>query len=378
MNFTRKGQVEVQFNWIFVLIIGAIILGFFVSIAVKQQSVSQTQSGSDFFTALDKELVGASAEAGKTQVVTISNTNLHFDCVPSVDSCSCGFYTGSTRGSSNIYDAGDLLIFSPDYIKGNTILLSSMAWNYPFRISNFLFILSPQEKYLMENDANGIGSMLFNNTPPQTMVVDNKNVKTFDKALFNPADSTTIPPLSGYYKVKFIFTSTDPTTFIIPPDVQKLSPGDVTAIMINGPLDDPNSVVFYEMNPSDTEHFEQVGNSSLVGDATVYAALFSNDLNTYACMMNRAFKDYEVVSKIYAQKQQNYFGLFQGPLAGDPRNSTCLTSYDSTYLVDIYTAAGGFNFFQPEQGMKGRIADDVNTFVHENENAIQEGCPQMY
>ena len=40
-NITGKGQVEVQFNWIFVLIVGVIILSFFVAMAMSQKKSAE-------------------------------------------------------------------------------------------------------------------------------------------------------------------------------------------------------------------------------------------------------------------------------------------------------------------------------------------------
>ena len=37
----RKGVVEVQFNWVFIIIIGAVILAFFVSMSMKQKGISE-------------------------------------------------------------------------------------------------------------------------------------------------------------------------------------------------------------------------------------------------------------------------------------------------------------------------------------------------
>jgi len=41
MAIKKKGVIEVQFNWIFILIIGAIILFFFFSIVKTQKTVSE-------------------------------------------------------------------------------------------------------------------------------------------------------------------------------------------------------------------------------------------------------------------------------------------------------------------------------------------------
>ena len=38
-NINHKGQVEVTFNWVYILIAGAVILLFFVSLVVRQKRI---------------------------------------------------------------------------------------------------------------------------------------------------------------------------------------------------------------------------------------------------------------------------------------------------------------------------------------------------
>ena len=44
MKLKKRGAVEVQFNWIFILIIGAVILLFFGVIIAKQRSAADSQN----------------------------------------------------------------------------------------------------------------------------------------------------------------------------------------------------------------------------------------------------------------------------------------------------------------------------------------------
>ena len=37
----KKGVIEVQFNWVFIIIIGAVIIAFFVNMSMKQKGVSE-------------------------------------------------------------------------------------------------------------------------------------------------------------------------------------------------------------------------------------------------------------------------------------------------------------------------------------------------
>ena len=43
MEFKRKAQVSTQFNWIFILIVGGLILSMFVAFSSKQKSIAEVQ-----------------------------------------------------------------------------------------------------------------------------------------------------------------------------------------------------------------------------------------------------------------------------------------------------------------------------------------------
>ena len=44
----KKGIIEIQFNWIFVLVVGAIILVFFFGFVQKQKSFAEEKNAGSF------------------------------------------------------------------------------------------------------------------------------------------------------------------------------------------------------------------------------------------------------------------------------------------------------------------------------------------
>ena len=73
--YSKKGVIEIQFNWIFVLIAGFIIITLFTTIIVKQRDVSEKSTNVMVLKNLDAILSGSEASAGTVNIVKIPETD---------------------------------------------------------------------------------------------------------------------------------------------------------------------------------------------------------------------------------------------------------------------------------------------------------------
>ena len=368
----KKGQVEVQFNWIFVLIVGAILLAFFVTIALRQKEASEVGLTADFFINFEKALSGISASKGKTLLYDIPSMELRYDCIAG---CDCAAYSGTSRARSTItpFAMNNQIIFSPNHLKGNKLLTLSKDWEYPYRVANFLFITSPEVKYLIEDSTRG--SALFDELPPEFIEQDQAQQPAFTKELFSVDEPIT--GIQGNYKVKFVFFTSDPLTFTIPSAALSLPNSDVTAVKITQ-SGSSGSVSFYV---KEGNSFKKTGDSYLFGETTAFASIFAEDLQAYSCMMNRAFKKYATVTSIYSKKQSEYFDYYncvdENP--SSEFKSVCCGSYDSSALSSLQGALSSFDFSrQDTSGLVATIQNSITSFSAQNLNAIQESCPHIY
>ena len=141
----KKAQIQITFNWLYVLIAGAVILIFFLSIVVKQKAVSDEHLAAEVIGLIDSIFTGASvAEKTKQTVETggISDYTLNFECYEGVT--DFGFKESGTR-KTNSYQP----IFSPKEIKTSRLLLWSFPFNFPYKVVDFLFISSSNTKYVL-------------------------------------------------------------------------------------------------------------------------------------------------------------------------------------------------------------------------------------
>src|SRR3989338_1748 len=108
---SKKGGIEVQFNWIFILIAGALILVFFVSLVQRQETVSNEKRDIDIRSKLSTILTSAKQSTGTLFEIKIPKTEIAFGC------------NGYSVGGTSPFQLGES--FSPGRIKSasNTIFL---------------------------------------------------------------------------------------------------------------------------------------------------------------------------------------------------------------------------------------------------------------
>ncbi len=362
MNPTNRGQVEVQFNWIFILIVGAILLAFFTTIALTQKKAADVQSNVDFFLNFEKAITGISAAEGKQFLLEIPRLDLRYDCT---QDCNCGAYVGESRARAitNVFELNSRLIFSPNRLKGDKLLAWSVQWNNPYTITNLLLITSPQVKYLIEDSRKG--RELYSQLPPLTILLNGVDEPAIDKQLFNPNDIQNITNIEGNYKVKFVFTDSTPSQ--IPTILQTLPNSDVTAIKLT-----ETAVIFYEKQDGGT--FAEKDTSYVLGDATQPAAIFAEDSIAYGCMMNNAMNTYRQVTNVFSQKQFSYFAESNSE---NSHLNSCVIDYDPIYLTELSNSLSSFDFLQQNQNVAA-ISQNVQSIKIQNENAIRDSCPHLY
>ena len=158
----NKGSMSIQFNWILVLIIGGLILTFFISVVQKQRSVSEENIASSIQTDLQSILASSHVSTETASVIEIPSNEIQYSCE--------GFKVGNQFPTKFRYT------FAPDLLKSdrNTISVFSYDWSMPYKITNFLYVTSPDIKYLIDSSSIGFADLLEGLMPPQYITKDDK------------------------------------------------------------------------------------------------------------------------------------------------------------------------------------------------------------
>src|SRR3989338_6677756 len=76
----KKADVEIQINWIFIIIVGGIILIFFIGLITKQKTVSTTKLNINIRESLDTIFTSSQVASGTANLINTPDLEVDFDC----------------------------------------------------------------------------------------------------------------------------------------------------------------------------------------------------------------------------------------------------------------------------------------------------------
>jgi hypothetical protein len=304
MKSNKKSQLAIPLHWIFILVAGALILIFFVSIIFRQKAVSEQKIAITLASDVEEIFAGAGSGEGEVEYdnFDIPRTEITFICDEET-----GYSEYSIKGSGKSIQNPNDFMFSPDLIKGKELVMWSLPFNLPFKIGNFFMVTSDAVRYVVVyEDGNAIQDLQF----------DSPGGFTFD---YIQLPDNLAQPLSiadeGYYKIKFIFVVSDPNiipSINLPGFLKKKPKEDVSAItIVSGEY--PH-VQFYEYDKVDG--FVEAYGGGTEGrpiyiptfgddkDVMKYAAIFAEDAGYYKCVLKKVFERMSLVAEIYKERTQ--------------------------------------------------------------------------
>lgn len=265
----KKGQ-GIQFNWIFVLISGILILSLFISFGIKYVGFSEQRNNAKIAILINNQLDPLSTSSLYTELDPqgMDLINVKFNC----EDFSVNNYKVNMR---------DKLIFASDNITADKLLIWIDEWKMPYKISNFIFISSPKIKYYFvgnkELSKKLIGYMpkVYGSERPFF------NVESIDDIDYSKINQEIL--LGKLKGVKFILF----TNKIV--DIDKIN-ADVKILRVN----------------SNDENFGKVDNEYYIGRSLLLGAIFSD--SNYECLLGRVMDRLVQVTEIYGTKVTKLWG----------------------------------------------------------------------
>lgn len=287
----NRGQIDITFNWIYILIAGAVILLFFLGITVRQKGVSEQRLSLDVLEIVDSILTGAEVSEQTKNFVDISSLSdytFYFDCTERVSTYGL---KGTTARETNPITP----LFSPTEIKSPLLILWSLPYRLPFKIIDFLIVTSSTTQYVLVGDGAGFKNDFL--TAIGTDITD-------EKLRFNiiPVDSdnlATVDPGDNFHLRIVDFDGT------VINDGQPVPSGlDSKNVQVTGVSFRGGNAFFFRTNEG---RWLSSGSSSLYSlggerDAAKYAAIFAADAQQYDCSMQKVFQRVKLLAALYSRK----------------------------------------------------------------------------
>jgi len=342
---SRKAAFTIQMSWIFILIAGATVTLFFVLIVQKQTFLSEQKRNLDVRTGFKTILVAAKQSTGTVFAIDAPKGDISFSC------------QGYGIGELSPIKLGES--FSPGTIRSVTgsIYIWVIDWSLPFKAANFIYVTSPDVKYVIVNDTGGnLAEELYDSLPDEIT-----KVMVDDAGEVNDTNN---------YNVKMIFFEENDVSF--PESLRDLNDDAVSAILISAEegLDGYGNVSFYKKDDGGFIQDELLYYLKL---PSLLGAVFVDSAESYECMMNSSFKRLNMVARIYANRTAGFYGQIDG---GDLESCSSMgPRYDiaNDTINEIKTYAEGYDYSNVAE-IYGRIG------AVRNDNRILQlnSCPLIY
>lgn len=268
----KRAEVESQFNWVFVLIAGGVILLFFVTFIYRHKVISDKKLELKFNQNLDLRLSMAEITSKSLNNVSdLLGKSIQFSC--------------KSVGQVNFKKK---TIFSPSVVEAKRLYIYSYPFEAAFKVNNFVYVINPNVRYVFIKPnpfafSDDLYAHFYNIMPEGTMLITPLNDKYEYKNIFSKSKS-----------VRFVFINTPVYLIEIDKDIDKYQ--DVSAIKITS----DKKLVFYEKNKNGK--LLESGKSFYFDDASLFGAFIVDKKEVYDCMMENAFNRLNYVSEVYIGK----------------------------------------------------------------------------
>ncbi len=335
----KKSQIEIQFNWIFILIVGALILLFFSVIVLKQKQSSDDAAKIYVSRQVEAIISGIGSTKDTVSEVNLPKIKIEFKC------------NGFSVGGRATRDTGKMQVFAPSSIETDRIWTWTKDWSMPYRITNFIYILSPNDiQYVFVSSDNCV-SGLCNQV---------KELVPEEAGVIFVSDPSNIP-YKGQEKTRIIFFDGMPSS--IPQKLRKASDKDITALTIAGDKG-KGTLRFYQKYGS---FFQQVGESKYLKLSSLLGAVITDDLSNYECVMETAFERLKIVSSVYESRTSQLKNFYTEGACPNLLNQAYITVSSITSLAGTFESADISSIYS--------FAEDLEA---QNIQIMRNSCAAVY
>lgn len=352
-KLNKKAAMEVQFNWIFVLIVGALIILFFVSVVNTVGKSSKKEISSTLNSRLKNIINQVSGDVENSRSVEMPGLTLQFEC-----------NNFEIKDSGNPQDIRYITLFSSDIIKGTELLAKTSSFEMPYPVDYFVYLTSKQIRYnFVNNNLNPQNKKLLNSLIKELPINSTYQIVTDSKDVIN----------NNNFKEKFIFINENSNN-ILNADLSKLNSmknNDITAINII-PSGDYGEINYYVKSDTTFISDPEYPSSAYLSFPMLVGAVIS-DASLYECNVNKAMLKFKILTTIYSNRTTSFYNHYKGATDASDRN--CLGAYSSLdNLNDMVDAVN--KPITKDNFMKiSRQAENLETI---NNQALLNSCPMIY
>lgn len=345
----NKNAFTMQFSWIFVLIVGFLIILLVTTIITRQKDTSETDINVEISKNMDSILTSAEQSANTFKIIEIPESKLQRVCEDNYSAYMI---------NKNIQRVENSIFFMPKIIENRKLYAWSKEYFMPMKIANVLYLTDSKHIYIFFNTSNNLYNKVFDDFP--------KNI-TYD--LINYTDLKEYND-RNYDEYTFIIVNSSAVsidTNDFPTDSKVKKNSNIIVIDYNLPNTNKGNITFYKYNSSGynkkTEEF--------IHESMLYGAIFAGDHEGYLCntqkLLDKSANIYKIYNYTTAKMKENDRGLIT--------KSRCLSN-DGFYAESLVIFTQIFNEVE-RKDLQSIYSLSINLNNY-NQELIVMGCPNMY
>ncbi len=333
----KKAQIEVSFNWIFVLVAGGLILLFFVMFIMNQRDASGAQVAQVLQSRLDTVFTVIQQTPDSIQTFEPLTFGLEFRCEEGIQSYS-------VVGSRTATFMDHHIMFSPNQVGGSSgarLVAWTKNFNAPYPVTPVLYFSDEQTQYVFVTDTPLVNE-LYNHMPD-----------SFSKISVSLQDTV---PDEGY---RWYIIVVEAETGL--PNPENLRNNyDVVTIdatrrlgLINGTV---NGIAF-------------------VGEEMLWGAIITGDPTLFECSRERLLNRYIVANKIQMKRIEKVREAYETQGAG----TDCEDIYsDSGDAMETLRRINTSIHVVLDDNNSNLLASSIASFSSLNELSDRRRCGWLY
>ncbi len=343
-RLTKKAQVETQFNWMFVLIAGGVILLVAFTFISKQRNAANLEIADTLLRQLDEITTSAGITKGTAQIVDLPRVNVALSCT---EECTC---------TINVLDVAskgfeDKILFGPKEITAD-LMLWAQEWSVPFRVTNFVYVSSPSiTYYIVGEDTDALYTYVKEKLP------------SLLNAHFVTSMAGVEHPGSDMVRIAYVNQEGDCSGL----DSSFINE-DFSCVLIRS---DGRYTFFTKSTPRSSFTSNTVYG---IGDAAYFGALFASDSTMFQCNIYKGLARLEYVANIYRERSE-YLDRYRD----SDGNTLCDESYTS---MNALSALDGMMSQINRIATEPQAISGLNVYVEQlksaNHRILQLSCPDIY
>lgn len=338
--------MESVFKYIFALIVGALLIIFFVSFAMKYMGTAETMQATELVIGFDDYLMLRSGSPDST------------GSYPFAAQTTIEFGMGKIK-SSKISRNTNRIVFAPAKLTGKSIVIWTKRWSFPYAVDNFFYMANDRVKHIIiyDDGASEFAHELVDEINDSYKMDSPRKYET--GARFNEYLTAVKNRYSTASKIRLVVVSTGARSIVnaIEPKLPKNA--DIISVS-----KDPDAESWeYGIVKFGEDEAPYIGNEMII------AAMFAEDADNYMFGFRQAMQRLADITYIYWDKA--------GQLEAGTAGSCTEYSFIKSMLLEPFRIAADEAAGRGRPDVK-RLAMLAKSIKKENRRSFGGECPALF